>query len=137
LEVAQAMIVLDTNAWLFWLHDPRRLSKKAQRAIASATRKGQARLSVISVWEVALKSSIGKLKLPLQFDEWWDKARSYPGISVVSIDSADAISSARLPDSVPRDPADRFIVALALRIGAKLVTLDGRLQRCGVVETIR
>jgi PIN domain nuclease of toxin-antitoxin system len=104
--------------------------------LTRTTRKGQAHLSVISVWEVALKSSIGKLKLPMDFDEWWEKARSYPGIIIVPIDLADAIASVHLPDSVPRDPADRFIVALASRLGAKLITSDERLQNCGVVNVI-
>ena len=85
---------------------------------------------------MALKTEMGKLSLPMDFDSWWTKARSYPGITVVPLDVADAIASAQLPDSVPRDPADRFIVALALRLGAPLVTADLRLQVCGVVEVI-
>ena len=129
------MIVLDTHAWLWWMRDQARFGKKARHLIDQSMHNGQARVSVISVWEVALKSAAGKLKLPMDFDLWWDAARNCPGITFVPIDSPDAIASVQLPDSVPRDPADRLIVALAARLGATLVTLDKRLIDCGIVPT--
>ena len=49
------MIVLDTHVWLCWLHDPVRLSPAAARLIEKEQETGALVLSVISVWEVAVK----------------------------------------------------------------------------------
>ena len=130
------MIVLDTHAWLFWLHDPRRLGSKSRRAIQRATEDSRALVSVISVWEVALKVSLGKLALHLELDQWFCRASSYPGIQIVDLDPDDAIESTRLPGDFHKDPADRFIVALARRHGATLMTRDERIQAYAHVETL-
>jgi PIN domain nuclease of toxin-antitoxin system len=130
------MIVLDTLAWLFWLHDPRRLGNKSRRAIQLAAEDGCALVSVISVWEVALKVRLGRLALHLELDQWLSRASSYPGIQIVGLDPDDAIESTRLPGDFHRDPADRLIVALARRHGAKLVTQDERIQAYAHVETL-
>ena len=130
------MIVLDTNAWLFWLHEPARLTRRARAAVTRAVAAEAARVSVISVWEVALKSGLGKLHLPLPVEEWFERARSYPGIAFEPLLPQDAIAATRLPGELHRDPADRFIVALARRLGAPLVTADGNLRACPHVETV-
>ena len=130
------MIVLDTNAWLFWLHDPSRLSKRARSAIRKATAADGALVSVISLWEVALKSRLGKLRLPMDIDTWCARARSYPGVGIEPLGVEDAIASTRLPGEIHRDPADRFIVALARRLAVPLVTADEKLRAYAHVETI-
>jgi PIN domain nuclease of toxin-antitoxin system len=130
------VIVLDTNAWLFWLHEPSRLSRRARAAITRATARDAARVSVISVWEVALKSGLRKLTLPLAIDEWLERARSYPGLGIEPLLPQDAIASTRLPGELHRDPADRFIVSLALRLDAPLVTADEKLRAYPHVDTV-
>ena len=75
------MIVLDTQAWLWWMHQPERLSKRAIRAIEEAEASQGMLVSTMSVWEVAAKCQIGKLELPLEIHEWYKKASSYPHIA--------------------------------------------------------
>lgn len=130
------MIVLDTSAWLFWLHDPSRLSRRARAAVRRATESDGARVSAISAWEVALKCRLGKLALPLDLDAWFDRARRYPGITFEPLRPDDAIASTRLPGDFHRDPADRFIVALARRLGAPLVTTDEKILAYPHVKAI-
>ena len=130
------MIVLDTNAWIWWLHDPSRLTDSARAAVEKATAEEAARVSVISLWEVALKVSIDKLRLPMDLDTWWTRAKSYPGIGIEPITPADAIASTRLPGDFHRDPADRFIVALARRYGTTVVTSDAKIIAYSGVDTI-
>ena len=130
------MIVLDTHAWLWWLHEPARLSSRARTAIEEAEASRSLRVSTISVWEVAIKVASGKLALPMDLDTWFGRAQSYPGIELVSVDARDALESTRLPGSFHRDPADRLIVALARRHGAPLVTRDQRIRDYGHVTSI-
>lgn len=130
------MIVLDTNAWLWWLHNPAKLTKRARHKIEKTTANGKVSVSVISLWEVALKHRLGKLYLPMDIDSWWAQARVYPGIVMEPLSPAEAIASTRLPGDFHRDPADRFIVALARRYGAPLITADQKIIAYPYVETI-
>ena len=118
------MILLDTQAWLWWLHAPDQLSAHARRTIVEAEKRNQIVVSAISVWEVATKCVLGKLTLPLQLDAWLDLARSYPGITIEPVTADDGLASATLPGTFHKDPADRLIVALGRRLQAKLVTSD-------------
>jgi PIN domain nuclease of toxin-antitoxin system len=93
-------------------------------------------VSAISVWEVAVKSALGKLTLPLDVEAWFQAARTYPRTSIEALEPLDAIASTRLPGSLHRDPADRIIVALARRHGVPLVTGDLRIRAYPHVETI-
>ena len=52
------MIVLDTHVWLWWLHDPARLSPTAVQFIEQEQESGALILSSISIWEVAVLSLI-------------------------------------------------------------------------------
>ena len=130
------MIILDTQAWLWWTHDLSRLSKKAIKLIKKAERTDGIRVSVISVWEIALKSNIGKLILPLQINEWVHQASSYPNLTVELLSVQDAIESTKLPGDFHKDPADKIIVAMARRHKATLVTSDKLILAYKHVETI-
>lgn len=59
------MILLDTHVWLWLLHDPSNLSPAAQTLVEIEEPQNGLLVSAISVWEVAVKSSLGKLSLPL------------------------------------------------------------------------
>lgn len=130
------MIVLDTQAWLWWLHDPTRLSLRARQVVTRAEREGGMTVSAISVWEVATKCALGKLVLPLQLDAWFELARNYQKIVIEPVGAGDALASACLPGSFHKDPADRLIVTLARRLQAKLVTADGLIRAYPHVTTI-
>ena len=130
------MIVLDTQAWLWWLHEPSRLSEPVRRALRAAEREDGMTVSVISVWEVATKCALGKLVLPMQVNEWFALARTYRGIIIEPVSADDAIASACLPGNFHKDPADRIIVALARRLRARLVTSDSQIRVYPHVTTL-
>jgi len=130
------MIILDTQAWLWWVHDPSRLSARAVRAIREAEQADGMLVSVISVWEIAVKSSLGKLELSMDMDAWFRQARAYPNLVVEPVSAHDAIASTRLPGEFHRDPADRIIVALSRRTGAALVTADKLIRDYPHVVTV-
>jgi len=130
------VIVLDTQAWLWWLHEPSRLSEHVQRALRAAEREDGMTVSVISVWEVATKCALGKLVLPMQMNEWFALARTYRGIIIEPVSADDAMASACLPGDFHKDPADRIIVALARRLRARLVTSDSQIRAYPHVTTL-
>lgn len=121
------MILLDTHVWLWLLHDPSNLSSQAQAVINAEEPKNGLLVSSISVWEIAVKSSIGKLSLPLPIDEWYKLAQTHSGITIEPLSPLDAIASTQLPGNFHKDPADRILVAIALRYGIPLVTCDTKI----------
>ena len=130
------MIVLDTQAWLWWLHDPSRLSPRAKTALDQAEKDDGIRVSVISVWEIAIKTELGKLKIPLEINEWFKHAGSYPNLTVEPLSAADAIASTKLPGNFHKDPADRIIIAMTRRYGTELITSDKLIRAYPYVRTI-
>jgi hypothetical protein len=76
------MILLDTRIWLWWLHNPGRLSPKAIACIELAEAQKGLLVSAISVWEIAVKSSLGKLVLLLPVSDWFAQAVVHPGIVI-------------------------------------------------------
>ncbi|MGH7803275.1 MAG: type II toxin-antitoxin system VapC family toxin [Candidatus Binatia bacterium] len=130
------MIVLDTNAWIRWVAAPELLSTRARKAIEDEEPKRGLALSVISAWEVAVKTRKGKLDVGGDVESWIDRAAAYPGIVVHPIELVDAVASVNLPGRFHEDPADRMIIALARRIGAPLVTSDRAIRRYRHLDTI-
>jgi len=130
------MIVLDTQVWLWWLHDPSRLSRRARSAIEAEEKADGMRVSVISVWEIAVKTRLGKLELPLEIRAWFQLARSYPNVVVEPVSARDAIASTELPGTFHKDPADRIIIAMARRYGVALVTFDKQIRAYPHVTTV-
>jgi len=130
------VIILDTHVWLWWLHTPDQLSEAALRIISKEEQRQGLRVSVISVWEIALKVQIGKLFLPLDIESWFSAAVSYPGLTIEPLYPVDAIESTRLPGTFHKDPADRIIVALSRRYRAALVTCDQKILDYDHVKTV-
>jgi PIN domain nuclease of toxin-antitoxin system len=114
------MIVLDTSALIYWTLDPARLTPRAARAIEGAER---IVISSISVWEIALKVKNCKLKIPLPITEYVDRLNRLDKFEIQAVDVQNWLDNLDLPWE-HRDPADRTIVALAVRLDSSLITSD-------------
>lgn len=122
------MIVLDTHAWVRWLHpELGQPLPKTLRAWLEQTADDLA-VSVISCLEVAQLVKRGILDLPLPLPVWFDAALAESGIACLPVTPALLHASTCLPD-LHRDPADRIIIATTLERDALLVTADGLIQQ--------
>jgi PIN domain nuclease of toxin-antitoxin system len=130
------MIVLDTHVWLWWLHDPAKLSPAADKLIQQEQVSGTLIISSISVWEVAVKVQSGKLVIPMDINRWYELARNYPATVIEPLSPVDAIASTQLPGAFHKDPADRIIISLARRLAVPLVTCDCKILTYEHVTTI-
>lgn len=129
------MILLDTHAWLWWLSDPGRLSRVAEERIELARRDGRIVVSAISVWEAALLVKKGRLELTVDMTTLVRGCLALSFLRFEAIDPAIVLGAVELSPFHP-DPADRMIVATALRLGAPLVTKDARIRASGSIEAI-
>ncbi len=131
------MVVLDTNAWLAWTSWPSRLSPKAARVITDEEiAKGLIIVSAISVWEIGVKTALGKLVLDRDVRAWIRFASTYSNVVMMPIDPMDALESTVLPGDFHKDPADRMIIALARRLECPLITSDHAIRAYRYVKTI-
>jgi PIN domain nuclease of toxin-antitoxin system len=121
------VILLDTNAWLWWTIRPETLPDRARSLADKAAADNSLAVSVVSAWEIAVKTALGKLNLGMSAREWVARASRAPGLRIVPLDSDIALASAELPPPFHRDPADRLIVALARRLRAPLLTADRKI----------
>lgn len=129
------MILLDTHAWLWWLSDPGRLGRAAAERIELAKRDDRIIVSAISVWEAALLVKKGRLELAIGMTALVRGCFALSFFRFEAIDPSIALGAVELSPLHP-DPADRLIVATALRLGVPLVTKDSRIQASGLVEAI-
>jgi PIN domain nuclease of toxin-antitoxin system len=124
------LLLLDTHCWIWaQLGLIQQLSRAALQSIKDAEREGNLRISVISIWELAMLEKRGRVALPMNVRMWVEQALSKPGIAVAPLTPEIAIESVHLPGEIHGDPADRMLVATARVLGAKLVTKDARLIR--------
>lgn len=128
--------LLDTHILIWWLGENNRLSPAQRKVVASAGAESPLLVSDISLWEVAMLQSLGRIRLKIPLREWLEKAVAPPLVQRHGISPAIAAELAALPDSFHRDPADRILVATARVFGATLLTQDRRIIDAGVVETL-
>ncbi|OIR00446.1 ribonuclease VapC22 [mine drainage metagenome] len=119
-----SLVLLDTHAWIWLLNGNERIGAKARRAIQRSLAEEAVLVSAISVWEVAMLVSKGRLVLDRDVGEWVHAALSLPGIRLEPISPEVAVASTRLPGAIHSDPADRMIAATARHLGSTLITAD-------------
>lgn len=128
------MILLDTHAWVWWVHGDERLSAKAAKSLEDYESGGLG-VSVISCWEVAKLVEVGRLEFPVSLDEWLERALAYPGVALIDLNVAIVVESTRLP-GFHRDPADQLLVATSRVLGLPLATADHRILAFPGVDTL-
>lgn len=120
-------LLLDTQAFLWWVTDDPKLSKKARRAIAGQS----CMLSIASCWEMSIKMRLGKLELPKPVDRFLQDQLEVNGFSLLPVSLEHAAAVADLPFH-HRDPFDRLLAAQALREDLAIVSSDAIFRRYGV-----
>ncbi len=114
-------LLLDTHAFLWWADDDTALSATARDAIAN--RRNDCYFSIASCWELAIKSSIGKLRLAQSVDRFVMEQLTENGFKLLPIDFRHVTKVENLPFH-HRDPFDRLLIAQAMVQGTKIVTAD-------------
>ena len=77
------VIVLDTAALVFWTLNRARLSSAAAQAIADADRIA---VSSMSIWEIGVKVSKGKLFVPLPIPEYAARLEQIHQLDLLPVD---------------------------------------------------
>ncbi|MCG5058365.1 MAG: type II toxin-antitoxin system VapC family toxin [Limnoraphis sp. WC205] len=113
-------ILLDTHAFIWWDSDPEQLSSES---LALLLQPDTVRVvSVVSLWEIQIKSQLGKLTLSQPLEEIY-KSQMKNGISFLSVNPSHVFRLALLPLH-HKDPFDRLLIAQAIAERLTLLTRD-------------
>lgn len=122
-------LLLDTSVIIWAALNPGRLSGRVQQALSHPVE--DRLLSSLSIYEVAQKTAVGKLELPLPPAAFMVLSAERLGLRFLDVSAAHL----REMDHHPwhsRDPFDRILALQALAEGIPLVSPDTIFDRYGV-----
>ncbi|MPY91504.1 MAG: PIN domain-containing protein [Acidimicrobiia bacterium] len=113
-------LLLDTHAFVWWVADDDRLSMTAREAIATEQ---TVEVSAASLWELAIKAALGKIRLASPAGTWFARHAAANRFDVLGLELGHLAAVEHVPKH-HRDPFDRVLVAQARAEGLTLVTAD-------------
>ena len=122
-------LLLDTHALIWFAENDARLSAQARRSLEDET--NDPYCSVASIWEMAIKASLGKLSVTAQLVTTFRRRLETNGFTILPIEYEHAAFVMTLPWH-HRDPFDRLLVAQANLEGLALISHDAELDAYGI-----
>jgi PIN domain nuclease of toxin-antitoxin system len=126
--------LLDTHVLVWLALEPKRLSRRARRAIERAS-DGLA-IASITLWEIAALVARGRLSVHGTVTNWTSELLARTGVAVLELTPAIAELSTAFGPDYSSDPADQIIGATARNHGMPIVTADTRLLNCPLLECV-
>lgn len=118
------MLILDTHALLWYLSDSKEMGDDLKQQISDSD---LVAVSIASFWEIAIKQSIGKLKLEESVSEI-EHICYLKDIMVLPIKPSELDVIKTLPN-IHADPFDRLIISQTISESAILVTKDSNIHK--------
>ena len=114
-------ILLDTHVFLWADNDPAQLSPTAKALLEDTA--NTLILSVASIWEIQIKSQLGKLNLRIALPTMIEDQRSTNAIEILPVTLLHVLALDSLPPH-HKDPFDRLLIAQANSESLSLLTAD-------------
>jgi len=118
--------MLDTHVLLWAIGKTDELSAQTVEHISD--KENEVYVSAVSIWEIALKCSVGKLKLNFDVNDIPEYCRQM-GFYLIPLDPIEALGSLKLPPKENhKDPFDRMLIYQCIINGYTLVSKDSRMN---------
>ncbi|HFC12954.1 MAG TPA: type II toxin-antitoxin system VapC family toxin [Anaerolineae bacterium] len=114
------MIILDTHTLIWFIMNDVKLSNNAKKLVVSSE---AVFVSVATLWEIAIKMSIGKLSLDGDFDDLFPAQLLANELKVLPI-HVDHLSQVSQLPLHHRDPFDRLIIAQGMVENMPIISRD-------------
>jgi PIN domain nuclease of toxin-antitoxin system len=124
-------LLLDTDAFLWWVEGTPALGRRARTAVANPD--NEVFFSIASCWELAIKLSLGKLRLTQRLDRFILEQMTLNGFSLFAVELRHVVRVAALPFH-HRDPFDRLLAAQAVEDDLAIVSADRVFRKYGVTR---
>lgn len=118
-------ILLDTHTLLWFVEASSNLSDQARELIDDPA--NQKVVSIVSLWEIAIKHSLGRLALSLPLSQYIATHLTPSKVELLPIEIPHLLTFAQLP-WYHRDPFDRLLVAQAIAENIPLISIDAVLD---------
>ena len=118
-------LLLDTHTFIWWATEPERLSQRALSLLEDDDETPI--ISVVNLWEIQIKSAVGKLDLEKPLSEIVSTFQDN-GIEVLPIRTAHVMALSRLPNH-HQDPFDRILMAQAITEDMAILSKDAAFKR--------
>lgn len=122
-------ILLDTHTFLWWESNASLLSEAAFAACQSPD--NVLLLSIASLWEIQIKSQLGKLTLTEPLKMKVERQKEINGLVILPVEEEHVYTLSRL-GSHHRDPFDRILIAQAIAEEVPIVTQDPLVFQYGI-----
>ena len=122
-------LLLDTHTLLWWVEDDPQLSPLARHQIVDEC--NDCLVSLASAWEMAIKAGLGKLKLAVSVQRYFQEQLAPNNFQLLPISLEHVTLVERLPLH-HRDPFDRLLIAQAKCDGLALVSADPMFDEYGI-----
>ena len=129
-------LLMDTHIWYWFAIGDKALTTKIISIINDAALDDSLYLAAISVWEIAMMESKGRVNFKLPTLQWIEEALKGVPIQLVPLYPAISVESCYLED-FHGDPADRIIVATARVENLTLITRDKKIQSYAKLHKIK
>jgi len=124
-------LLLDTHTLLWFIAGSASLSAYARTLIEDAS--NEKFVSIVSIWETAIKVSIGKISLSAPFDVLFPHQLQINGFELLPVKVEHTSVITTLPFH-HRDPFDRLLIAQAIEEKIALVSVDEVFDDYGVTR---
>lgn len=114
-------LLLDAHTLIWAVDNPAKFGPTATAVLQDPT--NDLLLSAGTIWEISIKSGLGKLSLSLPFRQWTNQAIQDLGANVLPITIEYADVQSRLP-AHHGDPFDRLLAAQAQVENVPLISTD-------------
>ena len=121
--------IADTHAFIWFITDSPQLSARAKKLFESSD--SERLFSIASIWEIAIKASLGKLSFKKPLNEFLPEQIAANSIQLLNISLSHALRVEKLPFH-HRDPFDRLIIAQSLTENLPVLSNDNAFDTYGI-----
>jgi PIN domain nuclease of toxin-antitoxin system len=118
-------LLIDTHVLLWWLDNDPRLSARSRTLIGAG--ENAVVVSVVSIWEIAIKAGLGQLEVPPDLRSYLQGQIARNRFVLLPVLLAHAVAVRDLPPH-HRDPFDRMLIAQSRTERLSLLSRDTRMK---------
>lgn len=122
--------LIDTHALIWFLEDNKKLPQDIKNIISNPD--SDIYLSIVCLWEMSIKISLGKLKLSQPLEKLIE-ILGYQNITILTINPAHVLGVMKLPFE-HRDPFDRLMISQCLFEEMTFITNEALFEKYGVIR---
>jgi PIN domain nuclease of toxin-antitoxin system len=122
-------VLIDTHVFIWWTSDVKMLSSQVCDLLLDPNT--EVVLSVVSVWEMQIKLSLGKLQFKTTLQELVQDEINQNRIEILPLSLSHIYALKDLPQH-HRDPFDRILIAQSMESGLPIVSIDEKFDAYGI-----